>query len=260
MRIRATAAAVSGALALSALAVPGAHAAPAAPNVTFSHMKVNGGKAITLGATSTVKVEATYTVTHPTTVPMSGVLTGPVLYRGSSAQYADAQIAGDGPGTCTTVDSTTANCRAAITIPARELYDSDAGTWKQGGVAVDKKTGAATWRTGLGTVPVRRAARLTADAAPEPVRKGGTVTVTGRLTRADWPHGTWAAFGGQSVRLQFRKAGSGAYTTVKTLTSSANGALRATVTARSDGSYRFGFAGTSTTSAVSAPGDHVDVR
>ncbi|MDN3265812.1 hypothetical protein QWJ26_39685 [Streptomyces sp. CSDS2] len=260
MRIRATAAAVSGALALSALAVPAAHAAPAAPNVTFSNMLVNGGKAITLGATSTVRVKATYTVTHPATVSLSGILTGPVLYRGKSAKYADTQVAGDDPGTCTKVDSTTANCRATLTIPARELYDSDAGTWKTGGVAVDRKTGADTWRTDLGTVPVRRAARLTADAAPEPVKKGRTITVTGRLTRADWPHGTWVAFGGQPVRLQFRKAGSGTYTTVKTFASSATGALRATVTAGADGSYRYRFSGTSTTSAVSAPGDHVDVR
>jgi hypothetical protein len=223
-------------------------------------MKVNDGKAITLGATSTVKVKATYTVTHPATVSMSDVLTGPVLYRGDSAKYADTQVASDDPGTCTKVDSTTANCSATITVPARELYNSDAGTWKKGGVAVDRKTGADTWRTGLGTLPVRRAARLTADAAPDPVRKGRTVTVTGRLTRADWPHGTWVAFGGRPVELQFRKAGGSTYTTVKTLTASATGALRTTVTAGSAGSYRYRFAGTSTTSAVTSKADYVDVR
>ncbi|MFF4711244.1 hypothetical protein ACFY2V_07515 [Streptomyces eurythermus] len=260
MRIRATVAAVSGALALSAFAVPAAHAAPAAPNATFSNMKVNGGKAITLGATSTVKVKATYTVTHPATVSLSNVLTGPVLYRGSSAKDADTQVVSDDPGTCTKVNSTTANCSATITIPARELYNSDAGTWKEGGVAVDKKTGADKWQSDLGTLPVRRAAKLTADATPEPVKKGRTITVTGKLTRADWPHGTWVAFGGQSVKLQFRKAGGSGYTTVKTLTSSATGALKTTVTAGSDGYYRYSFAGTSTTSAVSATPDYVDVR
>ncbi|MEU7054260.1 hypothetical protein ACF1GS_19225 [Streptomyces eurythermus] len=260
MRIRATAAAVSGALALSALAVPAAHAAPAAPNVTFSHMKVNDGKAITLGATSTVKVKATYTVTHPATVSMSDVLTGPVLYRGDSAKYPDTQVTSDDPGTCAKVDPTTAHCSATITVPARELYNSDAGTWKQGGVAVDRKTGADRWQNDLGTLPVRRAAQLTTNAAPEPVKKGRTITVTGQLTRADWPHGTWVAFGGRPVELQFRKAGGSTYTTVKTVTSSSTGTLRTTVTAGSAGSYRYRFAGTSTTSAVSAPADHVDVR
>ncbi|MEW2284933.1 hypothetical protein [Streptomyces sp. NPDC047841] len=260
MRIRATVAAVSGALALSAFAVPAAHAAAAAPNVTFSNVKVNSGKAITLGATSTVKVKATYTVTHPTTVSMSNVLTGPVLYRGASAKDADTQVVSDDPGTCTTVNSTTVNCTAYITLPADELYNSDAGTWKEGGLAVDKKTEAEKWQNDLGTIPVRRAAKLTADATPEPVKKGKTLTVTGKLTRADWQHGTYIGFGGQSVKLQFCKAGSTTYTTVKTITSSSTGALKTTVTAGSDGYYRYSFAGTSTTSAVSSAADYVDVQ
>ena len=260
MRIRATVAAVSGALALSAFAVPAAHAATAAPNVTFSKMKVNSGKAITIGATSTVKVKATYTVTHPSTVSMTNILTGPVLYRGTSAKDADTQVVSDDPGTCTKVDSTTLNCTATITLPAKELYNSDAGTWTEGGLAVDAKTDATKWQNDLGTLPVRRTAKLTADATPEPVKKGGTLTVTGRLTRADWQHGTYAGFGGQSVKLQFRKAGTTTYTTVKTVTTSSTGALKTTVTAGSDGYYRYSFAGTSTTSSVSATGDYVDVQ
>ena len=260
MRIRATVAAVSGALALSALAVPAAHAAGTAPNVTFSNMKVNGGKAITIGATSTVKVKATYTVTHPSSVSMSNILTGPVLYRGTSAKDADTQVISDDPGTCSTVSSTTLNCSATITLPAAELYNSDAGTWKTGGLAVDKNTKASTWQNDLGTIPVRRAAKLTADATPEPVKKGATLTVTGRLTRANWETGKYAGFGGQSVKLQFKKAGTTSYTTVKTITSSSTGYLKTTVTAGSDGYYRYSFAGTSTTSGVSATGDFVDVQ
>ncbi|WP_318202825.1 hypothetical protein [Streptomyces sp. SCL15-4] len=260
MRIRATVAAVSGALALSAFAVPAAHAATAAPNVTFSNVKVNGGKAITLGATSTVEVKATYTVTHPTTVSMSDVLTGPVLYRGTSAKDADTQVVSDAPGTCTTVNSTTVNCSATITLPAAELYNSDAGTWKQGALAVDEKTEAEKWQSDLGTLPVRRAAKLTADAAPEPVKKGKTLTVTGKLSRANWEDGKYHGYTGQSVKLQFRKAGTSTYTTLKTVTTDSTGNLRTTVTAGSDGYYRYSFAGTSTTSAVSAAGDYVDVQ
>lgn len=260
MRIRATVAAVSGALALSAFAVPAAHAAGTAPNVTFSHVEINGGKAITLGATSTVEVKATYTVTHPTTVSMTNVQTGPLLYRGTSAQDADTLVGSDEPGSCTTVDSTTVNCSATITLPAEELYNSDAGTWKRGGVAVDKKTQAEKWQSDLGTLPVRRGTKLTADAAPEPVKKGATLTVTGKLTRADWERGTYGAFSSQSVQLQFRKAGSTTYTTVKTVTSSATGALKTTVTAGYDGYYRYSYAGSTTSGAVSAAGDYVDVQ
>ncbi|MFF9770603.1 hypothetical protein ACF1GT_29150 [Streptomyces sp. NPDC014636] len=260
MRIRATVAAVSGALALSAFAAPAAHAVAAAPNVTFSNMKINGGKAISIGATSTVRVTATYTVTHPTTVSMTNVLTGPLLYRGTSAKDADTLVGSDDPGTCSTVDSTTVNCSATITIPADELYNSDAGTWKQGGVAVDKNTQAQKWQDGLGTLPVRRATKLTTDAAPEPVKKGSTLTVTGKLTRADWEHGTYGVFSSQSVSLQFRKAGSTTYTTVKTVTSSSTGTLKTTVTAGYDGYYRFSYAGSTTASGISAAGDYVDVQ
>ncbi|MFJ9816766.1 DUF5707 domain-containing protein [Streptomyces sp. NPDC101151] len=260
MRIRATVAAVSGALALSAVAVPAAHAATTAPDVTFSNMKVNSGKAITLGATSTVKVKATYTVTHPSSVSTSNILTGPVLYRGTSAKDADTQVISDDPGTCSKVSSTTLNCSATVTLPAAELYNSDAGTWKTGALAVDTKSDATKWQNDLGTIPVRRAAKLSTDATPEPVKKGKTLTVTGSLTRANWESGKYAGFAGQPVRLQFRKAGSTAYTTVKTITSSSTGALKTTVTAGSDGYYRYSFAGTSTTSAVSATGDYVDVR
>ncbi|GHI06866.1 hypothetical protein AQI88_39350 [Streptomyces cellostaticus] len=260
MRIRATVAAVSGALALSAFAVPAAHAAPTTLDVTFSNMKVNSGKAITIGATSTVKVQATYTLTHPTTVSVADVDSGPLIYRGTDPKAADSEVISDAPGACTTVSSTTLNCSATITIPANELYNSDAGTWKTGGVAVDNKTGAQKWQGDLGTIPVRRAAKLTADATPEPVRKGATLTVTGKLTRANWEAGTYAGFGGQSVKLQYRKAGTTTYTTVKTITSSSTGALKTTVTASADGYYRYSFAGTSTTSAVSATGDYVDVQ
>ncbi|MEU1401441.1 hypothetical protein ABZ471_03595 [Streptomyces sp. NPDC005728] len=260
MRIRATVAAVSGALALSALAVPAAHAATTAPNVTFSHMKVNGGKAITIGATSTVKVKATYTLTHPSTVSVSNIDTGPVLYRGTSAKGADSEVISDEPGTCTKVSSTTLNCSATIVLPADELLNSDAGTWKTGGLAVNKTTYATKWQNDLGTIPVRRAARLTADATPEPVKKGKTLTITGTLTRANWETGKYIAFGGQSVKLQFAKAGTTTYTTVKTLTTSSTGALKTTVTAGSDGYYRYSFAGVSTTSSVSAKGDYVDVQ
>ncbi|MES4886577.1 hypothetical protein [Streptomyces sp. NPDC096012] len=259
MRIRATVAAVSGALALSAFVVPAAHAAGTTPNVTFSAMKVNSGKAITIGATSTVKVTATYTVTHPSSLSMTNVETGPVLYRGTSAKSPDTEVVSDDPGTCKNVDTTHATCTASISIPAGELYNADAGTWKEGGLAVDSH-GSETWQNDLGTIPVLRAAKLTADATPEPVKKGKTLTVSGKLTRADWQHGSYIAFSAQSVKLQFCKKGSTTYTTVKTIKSSSTGALKTTVTAGSDGYYRYSYAGVSTTSTVNSTADYVDVQ
>ncbi|GGJ31326.1 hypothetical protein [Streptomyces brasiliensis] len=261
MRIRATVAAVSGALALSAFAVPAAHAAtPAAPAVTFSNMKVNSGKAATVGATTTVKLPVTYTVTHASGLDLSTIENGPLIYRGTSPQDYSTEIISDDQGTCTAASTTTLNCKATISVPASELYNSDAGTWKAGGLAVDTKTGGQKWQGDLGTIAIRRQAKLTADATPEPVKKGKTITVTGKLTRADWESGKYVALGGQSVKLQFRKNGTTTYTTIKTIKSSSTGALKTTVTASVDGYYRYSFAGIATTSTVSATGDFVDVQ
>ncbi|MYX97364.1 hypothetical protein GT045_21715, partial [Streptomyces sp. SID486] len=97
-------------------------------------------------------------------------------------------------------------------------------------------------------------------AAPEPVKKGRTLTVTGRLTRADWQDHKYHGYSGQPVKLQFRKKGSSAYTTLKTVRTNSAGSLKTTAKATADGYYRFSFAGTTTTAAVSAAGDFVDVK
>ncbi|MFF1814612.1 hypothetical protein ACFVXW_36880, partial [Streptomyces sp. NPDC058251] len=44
-------------------------------------------------------------------------------------------------------------------------------------------------------------------------RSGRTVTVTGKLSRANWEDNLYHGYTGQSVKLQFRKKGSDTYTT-----------------------------------------------
>jgi len=107
---------------------------------------------------------------------------------------------------------------------------------------------------------VQRASKLTVNAAPEPVKKGKPLTVTGKLSRANWEDNMYHGYAGQSVKLQFRKKGSSTYTTVKTIKTDSTGNLKTTVTAAGDGYFRYSFAGTSTTPAVSAAGDFVDVQ
>ncbi|MFE6955559.1 hypothetical protein [Streptomyces sp. NPDC057696] len=68
-----------------------------------------------------------------------------------------------------------------------------------------------------GGVQVKRAARVSVNAAPEPVPKGKAITVNGSLTREDWVKHTYTGYGSQYVKLQFRTAGSTACTTVKTV-------------------------------------------
>ena len=276
MRIRATVAAVSGALVLSAFAVPAAQAADATSgkatlssasaaaslNVTFSKFKVNNGKAIVVGASAKVAVPVTYTLTHAASLDVSedNFASGPFIYLGTSASSPSKRIISDDPGTCTAASTTVLNCKATLYVRSTGtvLKNANAVTWKAGGLAINAD-GTKT-QGDLGNVPVRRASQLTADATPEPVKKGKTITVTGKLSRANWETHKNAGYAGQSVKLQFRKNGSTTYTTVKTIKTSSTGTLKTTVTATVDGYFRYSFAGTASTAAVNATGDFVDVK
>ena len=306
MRIRTTAVAVSGVLALSAFAAPTVYAAddssngiatspqwaavsagtgPSAfgaattadatgPDVFFSGMKVNGGKPIVVGASKKRTVSVTYKLTHAADVDITDedFANGPFLYLKSvPASLEDTLenpvLFGDEAASCTATSATTANCKALIDIrPANgELVNAYAKNWKAGGLAIQFNGDAAdmgeTWQGGLGTVKLQREARLTgANAAPEPVKKGKTLTVTSKLTRANWETNKFPAYGGQAVKLQFKKKGTSVYKDVKTVKSSSTGALKTTVKATVDGTYRYVFAGTSTTAAVTSAADAVDVK
>jgi hypothetical protein len=106
---------------------------------------------------------------------------------------------------------------------------------------------------------IKRAARLTTNASPEPVRAGHRITVKGNLTRASWDRLRYAGYGHKTVQLQWR-APNGSYQLVKRVTGAADGSVRTTVTAREDGCFRFVFEGNGTTGPVSAKGDCLDVR
>ncbi|MEU1480794.1 hypothetical protein [Streptomyces sp. NPDC005760] len=266
MRIRALVLAASGAVALSALAVPSASAATAGPAVTFSQLKVNSGKNIVVGTTTTVTVSATYTVTKPANLNASSFQTGPVLYRGTTLGLnSDDLLGGDEPGTCTASSSTVLKCTAKIQFRPKgsdedgDLLSSEAGTWKLGALAVNDADGM-TWQGNQGTTHLQRKATLTTDASPEPVKKGRTITVTGKLARANWDTNKYAGYSTQPVKLQFKKKGATTWSTLKTIKSSSTGALKTTVTASTDGYFRYVFAGTTTTSPVNSSADYIDVQ
>ena len=280
MRTRAKLAAVSaltGALALTALSAPAAQAVdsgtPYTLDVSFSNFKI--GSAIKVGTTSEVSAQVTYTLTHGSDVDITAddFFTDAFIYRGS---YDDAtnEIYDDDFSTCTATSSTTATCTGSVDIhPADgDLANADAGTWHAAAEATafngqDPSSSSIDYskvgykdQGALATTLVQRYSKLTVNAGPEPVYKGKTITSTGKLSRANWEDGMYHGYTGQPVKLQFRKAGSSTYTTVKTVTSDSSGNVKATATAAYDGYWRFSFAGTSTTPAVSATGDYVDVK
>lgn len=136
MRKYAIGAVVSGALALSALAVPSASAAT--PDLTFSKVVVNKGKAIVVGTTSTVKIPITYTLTRPAdlVIDQKTNFAGVTLYRGASLSKIENEMEPDAVPSCTATTTTattvTESCTEVIALdPQDYLYDaSDAGTWK----------------------------------------------------------------------------------------------------------------------------------
>ncbi|MCX5259216.1 hypothetical protein OOK27_34655 [Streptomyces canus] len=279
MRKLAIGIAVSGALALTGLLAPVA-SADTSPDLVFSAVTVNSGKAIVVGTTATVKVPVAYTLTRPSdlTVDYKTTFAGVLLYRGTLGRMAN-EIDPEAAPTCTTTATTdttvTESCKETLAIdPQNYLYSaSDATTWKAAGLYStfdqddDDSDGHISFASNydawgpLGSgVQIKRAARLTVNASPEPVKKGATITVTGKLTRANWGTGTYTGYISQNATLQFRAKGSNSYTTVKTVISGTGGALKTTTKATKDGYYRYVFAGTTTTGSATAAGDYIDVR
>ncbi|MET9916132.1 DUF5707 domain-containing protein [Streptomyces sp. NPDC006435] len=270
MRIRTTATAAatavvaSGALILSAPAAPAATAGPGsldpgAPGPVVSEALVNGGKDIVLGTTAPRTVTVSVTASHP-----SGIETGwLMLWHGKDQEEGleAVLLPNEDAATCRAASVTTSTCSLTITVdPRADLYkNSLAGTWHVLAGA-RAKDGSLTSSDFFTTARVQRLSKLTVDAAPEPVKKGGTITVTGKLSRANWEDHKYHGYAGQAVKLQFRKKTGSTYTTIKTIRTNSTGNLRTTVKASVDGYWRYGFAGTSTTPAVTTAGDFVDVK
>ncbi|NUV61428.1 calcium-binding protein [Streptomyces sp. CAI-85] len=253
--------ALCGSLVLGGLAASDASAAGNGPKIT--KVVVNGGKNIVVGPTAVTHFTATVTASDTA----AGVKqTWLDLWHGSGAyDDHDGAIARAGELKCTVVSSTTTTCTSSFQVKANaraytnEVANALAGIWHVSPGAVSGNRVQSSDYS-YSTVKVQRASQLTVDATPEPVKKGKTVTVTGKLSRANWDTHKYAGYSGQPVKLQFRKKGSSTYTTIKTVTTSSTGTLKTTVKASADGYYRYSFAGTTTTPAVNSSGDFIDVR
>ncbi|WP_345015090.1 hypothetical protein [Streptomyces shaanxiensis] len=242
-----------------AFAGPAPHGDETVGATRISNVTVNAGKPVELTDEPLQDFKAKFTATAP-----SGIASGDMyLYKGSY-DTPDAVLYGTWPAACTKVNATTSTCEAhfAYIHPRWSLgRNSLAGTWK---LAAWAESADGTGHVDLHaakSAPVLRDATLTANAAPEPVTKGKTLTITGKLSRADWETlGGHHGYAGQKAKLQFRKKGTSTYTTLKTITTDSSGNLKTTAKATTDGYWRYTFAGTSTTAPATAAGDYVDVR
>ncbi|CAL9479720.1 calcium-binding protein [Streptomyces sp. enrichment culture] len=292
MRTRLTVAAVSGALALSALAVPAAQAVSgdeagidrpsvaeqlggsaatsrsvtAAEAPTVSNVKINNGRAVVVGSGTAKTFTVSLTASHPSGI--QGVYID--LWHGTDPTDADGWLPPNEGVTCTELTATSATCK--MTITARpglndeqgvgDLYaNALAGTWKVG-VGALANDGSEYANDYYKTHRVQRKAVLTINASPEPIVKGRTLSIKGTFTRANWETGTYSKYTNQYLQLQFKKAGSSTWTKVKTAKSNSYGAISTSHRATYDGTWRFYFSGASTTTSplTVSPGDYVDVR
>ncbi|MGP3985151.1 calcium-binding protein [Streptomyces sp. KR80] len=293
MRIRATVAAGSGVLVLAALAVPVAHAeyqpvegphkpdaserfgsAAAAKSVlgntsavadepVVSNITVHAGKDVVVGTTNLKTFTVLLTASHA-----SGIQDAYLdLWHGSDVDNIDGYLGPDQEAaTCTASSATTSTCKLTITADPQGAPEENglyanalAGTWHVTAAAL-AGDGSFYWNDSYKSHKVKRYAKLTTNASPEPVAKGKTLIVTGKLSRANWETHTYKGYTNQSVTLQFRKAGTRTYSNVKTVTTNSYGGLKTSLTATYDGYWRYTFAGTSTTGAATSTSDYVDVQ
>ncbi|MFF4041027.1 calcium-binding protein [Streptomyces sp. NPDC001816] len=269
MRKRAVFALLSAvaAAALAGFAIPSAYGTETQTDVQISNVSFDGHKNIVVGLyAETITVSGTFT--HPSGIQDADF----VLWRGPDGAnpyetYDDRIVSNQyhSHADCVAESPTTSTCSQTFSLEpdwrysGTALTNAHAGTWKVSvqGVANDDSW---THTANYTTTRLQRLSKLTVNAGPEPIANGKTLTVTGKLTRADWNNLDYFGYTNQPVKLQFRKAGTTIYTTIKTVYTSSTGNLTTTVPASEDGYWRWNFAGTSTTPAVKATGDFVDVQ
>ncbi|WP_190037979.1 calcium-binding protein [Streptomyces fructofermentans] len=255
MRIRAAAGAAFGTLALLSFPATPAHADTAKGDTVFTSLDFSR-TTVNVGTGTAQKVTVTATAKDGSGI--KGIY-GPKLVS------PDDRIVHASSSSCTRPTSTTMKCVYGYTLDSDrtdyyDLRNSSAGTWHFTAEAAANDTDFYDLEDSA-PVRVKRYAKLSnTQASPEPVARGGTLTVTGTLTRANWDTNVYAGHASQSVALQFKKSGGSTYSTVKHVTTDNSGRLRTTVTANSAGTWRWKFAGTGTTGTATAYGDGVALK
>ncbi|MBC2905726.1 calcium-binding protein [Streptomyces sp. PSKA01] len=241
-----------GAVAVLLAGAPGS-ADAASSDPVVSGVTVNSGHDVIVGITQNVAFPVTVTGADD-----SGLSFVDVDLKGPHGGFYTTDAFCESATACTTVFTVNAHPAPGSDDPV-DLANANAGTWSVDAL-VDANDGDSVFAPGVGSFGLKRAARLTVNASPEPVAKGAPVTVTGKLVRADWDTYRYAGYAGRAVKLQFRPKDSSSYTTVGTVNTNNTGNLRATVKAVKDGYWRWNFTGSTTTGPARATGDYVDVR
>ena len=96
--------------------------------------------------------------------------------------------------------------------------------------------------------------------APVSARTGRPVTLRCVLGRADWDRGAYRGYAGARVAVLFRADGTRAFSKHSTVTTGKGGVLTVSAAAQESGTWRFEYAGSTTTGAAASGTNHVTVR
>ncbi|MGW1531580.1 calcium-binding protein [Streptomyces aureus] len=205
MRSIAIGAALSGALALAVASTPAAQADESwGGDTTITSVTVNGGKPIVVGVSNKVTFSGSVTATDPDGIDMARVF---VWHGGPKEEDTDLTVPFGRPA-CTAVDAATKTCAVTFTLDPRDLRkNSRAGQWNVAVDAFDKGKGGISLDAYRPT-NVQRYSKLSVNASAEPVAKGRTITVTGKLTRNGCRGHYWRYyFSGTSTTATVKTAG-----------------------------------------------------
>ena len=197
---------------------------------------------------------------HGTPITVRGTLThySPTAktYTAYAAKKVDVYFDPTGSAPRAKVATVTTSSKGAY---SKTFTASASGVWSTQFAGTSSYTAV---RSNGDYVPVvKRKTALTANATPEPVKKGGTVTVVGRLTHATTASGTltYTSYKDKTLTISFNPTGPVGAKVLGTVTTNSKGEYSKKFTQSVDGTWTVSFAGTSNFAAA-LTGDHVDVK
>jgi hypothetical protein len=106
--------------------------------------------------------------------------------------------------------------------------------------------------------PTKAASKVSANAGPEPVKKGKKLTVAGQLLHKSGS--TLKAYAHKKVAIYFKAKGAKKWKLIGWATTGKNGKYSIKITAKADGSWQTRFPGDAKNKASTSGSDYVDVR
>ncbi|MEY9844227.1 hypothetical protein [Streptacidiphilus sp. MAP5-3] len=261
MRIRIAAPTLVGALALGTLAVPTA-ASATTPSPVITHASAT---TLVLGLTGKASEVIRISATDPDGIASVKALPWPdnAAAGGESITAADLASSPALPVVSRTSTGETAGMTDTETynVKTMQIPDAMAGMVFDIAVLVNGKDGRTTFTPKAGTFTMfARADALTVKPSAATVRNGAYLAVKGQLNRADWEKFAWRGYAGRWVALQFRRAGSSTWTTVRWVRTSSTGALSTSVRDSRSGSWRYVYGGDATSGATVSASAWVTVK